>query len=147
MDKKEYKKYVSEKMPKTKHVRNLVIAFVIGGIICTIGELIGDIALMINDSLSKETVGSIITIIMIFLGSLFTGIGIYDKLGAIAGAGSIIPITGFANSVVSPAMEFNDEGLIFGVMSHMFAIAGPIIVSGTVASVAVGLIYLIFGLV
>jgi stage V sporulation protein AC len=84
---------------------------------------------------------------MILIGAFLTGIGVYDKIGFYAGAGSIIPITGFANSVVSPAMEFNDEGVIFGIMSHLFAIAGPIIVSGAVASAAVGLIYLIFNIV
>jgi stage V sporulation protein AC len=84
---------------------------------------------------------------MIFIGSVLTGVGVYDKIGFHAGAGSIIPITGFANSVVAPAMEFNDEGIVFGIMAHLFAIAGPIIVSGAVASTIVGIIYLIFGLV
>lgn len=146
MEKQQYKDYVEKKAPKTKHVKNLVLAFVVGGLICIIGQIISDLTLLINKSLTEDQVGSITTVIMIFIGSLLTGIGVYDKIGFHAGAGSIVPITGFANSIVSPAMEFNDEGIIFGIMSHMFAIAGPIIVSGTVASVAVGLIYLIFGL-
>ena len=146
MEKQQYKDYVEKKAPKTKHVKNLVLAFVVGGLICIIGQIISDLTLLINKSLTEDQVGSITTVIMIFIGSLLTGIGVYEKIGFHAGAGSIVPITGFANSIVSPAMEFNDEGIIFGIMSHMFAIAGPIIVSGTVASVAVGLIYLIFGL-
>ena len=83
---------------------------------------------------------------MIFLGSFFTGVGVYDKLGAKAGGGSIVPITGFANSVVSPAMEFNKEGIVLGMMAKMFVVAGPIIVAGTVSSVVSGLIYWIIGL-
>ena len=84
------------------------------------------------------------TVIMIFLGALFTGLGLYDRLGYYAGGGSIIPITGFANSIVSPAMEYNREGVFFGICSKMFTIAGPIIVFGVVASVIVGLFALIF---
>ena len=83
---------------------------------------------------------------MIFLGAFLTGVGVYDKLGAKAGGGSIVPITGFANSVASPAMEFNKEGIVLGMMAKMFVVAGPIIVAGTVSSVVSGLIYWIVGL-
>ena len=95
-------------------------------------------------SLDKEGNGAATSVILIFLGSLFTGLGLYDRLGRIAGGGSIVPITGFANSIVSPAMEFNQEGVIFGISAKMFVISGPIIVLGVSASVVVGLIYMIF---
>lgn len=147
MNSKQYDKLVKDKEPKTKHIKTLAIAFVVGGLICILGQIIGDIAYHIDNTLTKTEVGNISLIILIFLGSLLTGIGIYDKLGYYAGAGSIIPITGFANSIVSPAMEFSDEGVVFGIMAHLFAIAGPVIVSGTIASAVVGIIYFVFGLV
>jgi len=147
MDKKEYKKYVEKKAPKTNHAKTLITAFLVGGFICVIGQVIFDISLLIDKTLTVNEQSNITTIVMVFLGALLTGIGIYDKIGFYAGAGSIIPITGFANSVVSPAMEYNDQGIVFGIMANLFTIAGPIIVSGAVASAAVGLLYLIFGLV
>ncbi|HBW06130.1 MAG TPA: stage V sporulation protein AC, partial [Clostridiales bacterium] len=105
-----------------------------------IGEGIGDILRLIFKDMSDKNVAIFESCIMIFLGSLFTALGLYDKLGHFAGGGSIIPITGFANSVVSPAMEYNREGVFFGVCAKMFVIAGPIIVFGVVASFIVGLI-------
>lgn len=147
MNTKEYNQLVKEREPKTKHIKTLVIAFLVGGLICVIGQIIADIVILINDTLTTSEVSNIALIILIFLGSLATGIGVYDKLGFYAGAGSIIPITGFANSIVAPAMEFNDEGIVFGIMSHLFAIAGPVFVSGIAASFVAGIIYLVFGLV
>ncbi|MBQ5802052.1 MAG: SpoVA/SpoVAEb family sporulation membrane protein, partial [Clostridia bacterium] len=97
--------------------------------------------------LSGDKLAGSVSIILIFLGSLLTGLGIYDRIGKLAGGGSIVPITGFANSVVSPAMEFKSEGYIYGVASKMFVIAGPIVVYGTIASVAVGILYYIVGLI
>ena len=117
-----------------------------GGIICCIGEGVSDAIKAIFPDMTTEDVGAWTTVIMIFLGSLLTGLGVYDKLGHFAGGGSIIPITGFANSVVSPAMEYNREGVFFGVCAKMFVIAGPIIVFGIVFSVVVGIIGLIAGL-
>ena len=114
-----------------------------GGAICSIGQLVSDLLKMWT-SLDKEEIGAATSVILIFLGSLFTGLGLYDRLGRIAGGGSIVPITGFANSIVSPAMEFNQEGVIFGISAKMFVISGPIIVLGVSASVVVGLIYMIF---
>lgn len=145
MDKKQYKKYVENNAPKSKHLKTMLIAFAVGGLICCVGQAVHDIFFFIDSSLEEQELGTIVTMIMILFGSILTGFGVYDKIGYYAGAGSIIPITGFANSVVSPAMEFSDEGAIYGIMSHLFAIAGPIIVSGTAASVLVGVIYLIFG--
>jgi stage V sporulation protein AC len=96
--------------------------------------------------LSQDQVSAGTAIILVFLGAFFTGLGIYDKLGKFAGAGSIVPITGFSNSIVSPAMEFKREGFIFGVGAKMFVIAGPVLVYGISASVMVGIIYYLFGL-
>lgn len=139
----EYLAYVHENAPKTKQLKTLIPAFLVGGTICSIGQLVSDLLKMWT-SLDKEGIGAATSVILIFLGSLFTGLGLYDRLGRIAGGGSIVPITGFANSIVSPAMEFNQEGVIFGISAKMFVIAGPIIVLGVSASVIVGLIYMIF---
>ena len=133
----EYLAYVHENAPKTKQLKTLIPAFLVGGTICSIGQIVSDLLKMWT-SLDKEGIGAATSVILIFLGSLFTG------LGRIAGGGSIVPITGFANSIVSPAMEFNQEGVIFGISAKMFVIAGPIIVLGVSASVVVGLIYMIF---
>ena len=122
-------------------VRTLFAAFIVGGLICCVGEAISDVLKAIFKTMSEKDLAIWESCIMIFLGSLFTALGLYDKLGHFAGAGSIVPITGFANSIVSPAMEFNREGVFFGVCAKMFVIAGPIIVFGTVASFLVGLIY------
>lgn len=143
---KEYQERVKRESPKSREIRTLILAFVIGGTICCIGEAVGDILKLIIPSIGPITIGQLTSCIMIFLGSLLTGIGVYDKIGKVAGAGSIVPITGFANSIVSPAMEYNREGYVLGVMSRMFVVAGPIIVSGVLSSIAVGLIYWIVSL-
>lgn len=140
LDRKEYQKYVKDNSPKSPMARTLFAAFLVGGIICCIGESIGDIIKLIFEDMSKKDVATWESCVMIFLGSLFTALGLYDKLGRFAGGGSIIPITGFANSVVSPAMEYNREGVFFGVCAKMFVIAGPIIVFGVVSSFVVGFI-------
>lgn len=139
----EYLNYVKEHAPKTKMGLTLIPAFIVGGLICMLGQLINDL-LKLWTNLDKENLGTATSVILIFLGSFFTGVGLYDRLGRFAGGGSIIPITGFANSIVSPAMEFNREGIVLGVCCQMFVIAGPIIVLGITASVLVGLIGMIF---
>ena len=111
-----------------------------------IGQGFSDLYAYLFPKWEQKDVATLTSITMIFLGSFFTGLGWYDKLGAYAGAGTIIPITGFANSVVSPAIEFRKEGIVFGTMAKMFLVAGPIIVSGVGVSVAVGIIYYIIGL-
>ena len=136
------KKYVEAKIPKTKPFPTLLWAFLIGGAICCIGQGVNDGITALFPNLTKDLVASYTQIFMVFLGTLFTGIGIYDKLGSFAGAGSVIPITGFANSVASPAIEFKTEGWIFGMCVKMFSIAGPVIVNGVAASMIVGFIYL-----
>lgn len=143
MENKAYLEYVEKHAPKTNMIKTLIPAFLIGGLICMIGQLINDLLHLWFPNLDKKALGSATSVILIFLGSLFTGVGLYDRIGRIAGAGSVIPITGFANSIVSPAMEFNREGVIFGVCCKMFIIAGPIIVLGIVASILVGIVGLI----
>ena len=139
-----YQEYVSNTAPKSPMMRSILAAFLVGGLICCIGEGIKDIIKLIEPTLEKEQVGNWVSISMIFLGSFLTALGVYDKIGHYAGAGSIVPITGFANSVVSPAMEYNREGIFFGVCAKMFIIAGPIIVFGVISSVIVGIIGLFF---
>lgn len=140
-----YRQMVNEQMPKSQVLTNCIIAFAIGGAICCIGQAVGDIGESLLQ-LDEKQRASFVSVIMIFLGALFTGIGVYDKLGAIAGAGSVVPITGFANSIVAPAMEHKREGLVLGVAANMFSIAGPVLVYGIVTSVIIGIIYWIFGL-
>lgn len=141
---KEYLDYVSEKAPKTKAPKSLFWAFVIGGLICCLGQFIADSIKILFPALYQTEINTWMLIILIFIAILFTGIGIWDRVGYLGGAGAFIPITGFANSIASPSIEFKKEGLIFGLCVKMFAVAGPIIVSGIVISVIAGLLYLIF---
>jgi stage V sporulation protein AC len=141
---KKYIEYVSSITPKTNEKRSLFRAFWVGGTICVIGQLIRYL-LEFFLGLYGDALASVTSIILIFLGSLLTGLGVYDRIGKYAGGGSIVPITGFANSVVSPAMEFKTEGYIYGLAAKMFTIAGPIIVFGVSGSVLVGIIYYIIG--
>lgn len=138
-----YLNYVKSVAPKTNEKRSLIRAFIVGGLICSIGQGIRyffEFAL----NLSGDELSSYVSMVMIFLGALLTGIGVYDRIGKYAGGGSIVPITGFANSVVSPAIEFKTEGFVYGVAAKMFIIAGPIIVFGIVSSVLVGLGYFVY---
>ena len=142
IDKGEYREYVGKSAPKSPMFRSLAAAFLVGGLICCVGQAVGDVIKVLFPDMSADDVGSWTTVVMIFFGSFFTAIGVYDKLGHFAGGGSIIPITGFANSVVSPALEYNREGVFFGICAKMFVIAGPIIVFGVVAGIIVGVISL-----
>ncbi len=125
--------------PKPKLVRNCVRAFLVGGAICTIGQILQ--TLLIKYGFPEEDVKMILPIIMVFLGALLTGVGIYDKIASFGGAGTVVPITGFSNAVVAPAIEFKKEGFVFGVAAKMFTIAGPVLVYGIGSSVIVGIIY------
>ncbi len=137
--KEQYSKYVEEVSPKSKIFTNVLKAFLVGGIICDIGQLV--INLLKNRGLDNDTVSAITSIIMIFIAALLTGLNVYDEIGKFAGAGSIVPITGFANSVVSPAMEFKSEGYVLGMGAKMFIVAGPVIVYGICASIIAGIIH------
>lgn len=144
-DKAEYREYVKKNAPGSPMFRSVSAAFLVGGIICCIGEGVSDAIKAIFPDMGETDIGSWTTVVMIFLGSLLTAVGLYDRLGRFAGGGSMIPITGFANSVVSPALEYNREGVFFGVCAKMFVIAGPIIVFGVVAGVVAGVIGLFAG--
>ena len=145
-NKEEYKKYVDKKSPKPTYLKNCILAFLVGGLICCIGQGIHDFytGVIQLDKLSADTSTSMT---LIFLGSLLTGLGVYDLIGKRAGAGSIIPITGFANSIVSPAMEFKKEGFVIGVGSNLFKIGGPVLVYGISSSILCGLIYYLIKLI
>lgn len=136
----DYIKLVSKSSPKTKMLPTIILAFMVGGIICCIGEGFFDMYKTFCPYMIEEDIKNAVSMTMIFIGTTLTALGIYDKIGYYAGAGSIIPITGFANSVMSPAMEFNREGIVYGICSKMFVIAGPIIVFGITSSVIVGII-------
>ena len=141
----QYRNMVNDRMPKSKTLLNCVYAFLVGGAICCIGQLVGDAGTLCL-SLDEKQRAAFTSIVMIFLGALFTGVGLYDKRGSFAGAGSVVPITGFANSIVAPAMEHKREGLVLGVAANMFTIAGPVLVYGIVSGMIIGIIYWIFGL-
>lgn len=142
--KENYKQYVFEKMPKSSHWKNMFWAFTVGGIICTIGQ--GFIELY-KIWFTVEDASVLASATLVLVAALMTGFGFYDNIGRFAGAGSTIPITGFSNAVVSPALEFRAEGYIYGVGAKMFQVAGPVIVNGVTASVVIAAILLVLGLV
>ena len=145
VNKNEYGNYIKEFSPNSPMGMDILKAFVIGGLICTLGQLIlnGFTAL----GLEKENAATATSVTLVFLSALFTGLSLYDNLAKHAGAGTLVPITGFANAVAAPAVEFQSEGFILGVAAKIFTIAGPVIVYGIGASVVYGLIYWITTLV
>lgn len=138
-DKSKYIKMVEEKSPNSKLTGNCIKAFIIGGFICVFGQLI--LNTFKNMGQEHEAAATYTAISLIFLGALFTGFGLYEKLGKFAGAGSAVPITGFANAMTASAMEFKKEGQIMGVGAKMFILAGPVIVFGTLTSMIIGAVY------
>lgn len=138
MTNEEYKKYADRHTPRSTWKKNMLCAFLIGGAICCIGQLISDV--YTGAGLETEAAATATSVTLVFLGALLTGFGIYDDIARFGGAGTLVPITGFANSVVSPALEFKTEGIITGTCAKMFVIAGPVIVCGISASVVYGLI-------
>lgn len=139
---KKYKDYVDEISPKPTYIKNYILAFIVGGIICMVGQAINDTYMNLA-GLDKQTAASWTSITLIFIGAFLTGLGVYDLIGKRAGAGSIIPITGFANSIVSPAMEYKREGYVMGVGANLFKIAGPVLVYGVGSSILFGFVYYI----
>ena len=146
MNNAEYARLVKKAAPKSKIVYDCVKAFWVGGAICLLGEII-TVTLMYFFELERTLASTWMSIILVFLSAFLTGLGLYAKLGAYAGAGSIVPITGFANGVASPAIEFKAEGWVLGLGAKMFVIAGPVIVYGVVASVVYGIIYWIMQMI
>ena len=138
----QYQSYVDEKTPNSPIFKNCIFAFLIGGLICAIGQIIFEYFKM--RSFDDTTCYTIVSISLIFITAFLTSLNIFNKIGKIAGAGSFVPISGFANSIVSPAMEYKSEGYILGVGSKMFIVAGPVLVFGISASIIVGLVYMIF---
>ena len=143
MSKKEYNRYVARLAQKSPLGQDLLRSFLVGGLICVIGQLIlnGFTAL----DLSEQDAAAATSVSLVFLSAVLTGLSVYDDIAKFAGAGTLVPITGFANAVVSPAIEFKAEGFVTGMAAKMFIIAGPVIVYGTVASVLYGVILVIFG--
>ena len=138
---KNYVAYVHSFDPPTQHFKNCFRAFLVGGLVCCIGQALRTIFEQAL-GLYGDELASAVSVGLIFLGTLLTGLGVYDRIGRYAGAGSIVPITGFANSMASPAIEFKTEGWVYGLAAKMFIVAGPIIVYGVLAGTAVGLVYL-----
>ena len=140
-----YQKRVNELLPRSKTGLMCLKAFLVGGLICCLGQLLQDLGRMYLD-LDRDQAGALCSIGLIFLAGLLTALGVFDRIAAFAGAGTVVPITGFANSIVAPAMEFRSEGLVTGTAAKLFQIAGPVLVYGIGSSVIYGLILYLFGL-
>ncbi len=145
MTNKEYAEYVKKKTPNSKLIPNLIKAFLVGGLICCAGQ--GLLDGLGAAGLDKESAATASSVILVLTGALLTGAGVYDSVAKFAGAGTLVPITGFANSVVSPALEFKTEGYITGTAAKMFIIAGPVIVFGVASSIVYGIVLVLFKLV
>ena len=139
---KDYQNYVDQKSPNSPILKNCFNAFWVGGLICSIGQIIMEVCK--SRGLSTEISGTVVSILLIAVSAFLTGLNLFNKIGKFAGAGSLVPITGFANSIVSPAMEYKSEGYVMGVGGKMFTVAGPVLVFGISASIIVGIVYLIF---
>ena len=142
MSKERFSKMVEEASPNSKLFSNCIRAFIVGGLLCTGSQ--GITSWLMHMGIGKDLAGTLTAVTLVFLASLLTGLGVYDNLAKFSGAGTIVPITGFANAVAAPAIEHKKEGFIFGVGAKMFVIAGPVIVYGLAASYIVGLVYWIF---
>ncbi len=140
--KQEYSNYVDQKSPNSPILKNCFNAFWVGGLICTIGQIIMDFCKF--KGLDETAASTVVSIILIAISAILTGLNVFNKIGKFAGAGSLIPITGFANSIVSPAIEYKSEGYVMGVGGKMFTVAGPVLVFGISASVIVGIVALLF---
>lgn len=142
LNRTEYQQMLKKESPPSPLGKDMLWAGVIGGLICTVGEAVS--TFYQARGLDTEAAATATAITMVFLGALLTGLHVYDKIAKLAGAGTLVPITGFANAIVSPAMEFKSEGLILGLAAKLFAIAGPVLVYGISASVIYGLILYFF---
>lgn len=143
MSKKEYRQYVQQRSKKSPIVKDTALAFLIGGLICVLGQAIQ--ALWGKAGLDEKSAGTAASCTLVFLSALLTGLNLYNKLGRFGGAGTLVPITGFANAVAAPAIDFRSEGMVTGMAAKMFTVAGPVIVFGTLASVVYGVILMFLG--
>jgi len=137
--KQQYNEYVNKKSPDSPILRNCFNAFWVGGLICSIGQILFDFCIFTG--FNENSSSTIVTIVLIGITAVLTGLNLFNRIGKFAGAGSLVPITGFANSVVSPAIEYKSEGYVMGVGAKMFTIAGPVLVFGISTSVIIGIIY------
>ena len=142
MTKQEYDELVKQKTPNSTILKNCIKAFLIGGLICVLGEAL--LKMYKGFGLSQEDAGTMVSVTLVFLSALLTGLNIYPKIAQHAGAGTIVPITGFANAVTAPALEAKTEGYVLGVGAKIFTIAGPVILYGVLSSVIAGIIYFVF---
>lgn len=140
---KAYEKYADQFTPKPKYFINSLKAFIVGGLICAASLWIENI--FIASGMSDKTAGTYVVIILVMLAQLLTGLGWFDTIGKVTGAGVIVPITGFANSMVAPALEYKKEGIVLGVGAKLFSLAGPVLVCGITLSMIIGFIYWIIG--
>ena len=143
LTKQEYQKLCQKLSPPSPSYKNIPLAFLIGGALCTLGQVFFELYTYLG--LSSAGVSAAVAISMVFVGTFLTALGLYEKLAKYAGAGTLVPITGFANAVCSPALEFKTEGMIMGTCVKMFTIAGPVLVLGISSSVLYGVLLLIFG--
>lgn len=143
--KQEYIDYLNKKSPNSTIIKDTIFAFLVGGLICTAGQVLYNLYTNIV-GLNEENARTCVSITLIFISMVLTGLNLYNKIAKFAGAGTLVPITGFANAVVSPAMEFKKEGLVLGLAAKMFVIAGPVLVYGITASAVVGLVYYLMNL-
>ena len=139
----EYKKVVNQNHPPKNKVMNFLRAYLIGGLICVIGQGFWQFYMLFD--MSQNDAGTLSVITMIFIGGLLTGIGFYDEIGQFSGAGSLVPITGFANAMVAPAMEYKQDGIVLGLGANMFVVAGPVLVYGMVSAFIIGLLTKVLG--
>lgn len=143
--KENYKKYADARAPKSNLFADCCRAFLVGGLICTVAEGLNQLFTNVC-GMEKSEAGTLTAVVLVFVAVLLTGIGIFDNIAKFAGAGTLVPITGFANAVVSPAMDSYTEGLVLGVGAKIFTVAGPVLLYGTLAGAVYGLIYWIVGL-
>ncbi|MCH5184640.1 MAG: stage V sporulation protein AC [Oscillospiraceae bacterium] len=139
MSKEEYEKYVQKQTPNSPVLKNCVFAFLIGGLICAAGQFL--LTMYKKLDISEELAATAVSVTLIFISTMLTGFDLYERIAKFAGAGTIVPITGFANSVASPALEAKSEGFVLGVGAKLFTIAGPVILYGTIASFIAGIVY------
>jgi stage V sporulation protein AC len=145
IDKQTYKKYVKKRAPDSPLIKDMLLAFLVGGGICAFAEILYNIYLVLK--IEEDDVRVLVPVTLVFLAALATGLGFFDSLAKHAGAGTLVPITGFSNAVISPALDDKSEGLIMGMGAKMFTVSGPVIVYGVVASVIYGVIYWLSGVI
>ena len=145
IDKQTYKKYVKKRAPKSPLIKDMLLAFLIGGGICAFAEILYNVYLALQ--IEEDDVRVLVPVTLVFLAALATGLGFFDSIAKHAGAGTLVPITGFSNAVISPALDDKSEGLVMGMGAKMFTVSGPVIVYGVVASVIYGVIYWLVGVI